>query len=382
MTTPTTPLHRAGRMPRRHPDADCPMPAALATMPGAAVHEGTGRGLAKLVDAGAVAAGGWSAGRRGWLAAALLLPNGGATAQRAAAPGKPLEVLATTAMIGDLVREIGGARIRPSVLLGEGVDPHLYRATRDDVARMLRSDVLFYNGLLLEGKMTDAFIRVARAGKPVYAVTELLPEDTLLEPDGAEGHFDPHVWMDPRAWARAAELIAAKLGDHDRGGAELFRRNLAGLRQRLDALDDFAARAIATIPERQRLLVTAHDAFGYFARRYGIEVLGIQGISTESEAGVRRVQELVDLLVERRVPAVFVESSVSERNIRALAEGTAARGHRVTIGGTLFSDAMGAPGTYEGSYLGMIDHNVTTIVRALGGAAPAAGFAGRLAAPR
>jgi len=288
-------------------------------------------------------------------------------------------VLATTAMIGDLVREVGGDRVRAEVLLGEGVDPHLYRATREDVARMLRADLIFYNGLLLEGKMTDAFVRVARAGRAVYAVTELLPEGSLIEPDGAAGHFDPHVWMDPRAWATAAELIAAKLAEHDPGGTDSFARNLAALRQRIASLDAWAAQAIASIPERQRLLVTAHDAFGYFSRRYGIEVLGIQGISTESEAGVRRIQEFVDLLAERRVPAVFVESSVSDRNIQALVEGAGARGHRVTIGGTLFSDAMGAPGTYEGTYLGMIDHNVTAIVTALGGQAAPRGFAGKLA---
>lgn len=323
----------------------------------------------------------------GWLAGGLM-PTwiGGAAGQTTASPtvraAGPLAVLSTTAMIGDLVREIGGDRVRATVLLGEGVDPHLYRATRDDVARMLRADVLFYNGLLLEGKMTDAFVRVARAGRPVYAVTELLPEATLIEPEGGQGHHDPHVWMDPDAWGSAAELIAEKLAEHDPAGVDAFRRNLAGLRQRLAALDAWAARAIASIPERQRLLVTAHDAFGYFARRYRLEVLGIQGISTESEAGVRRIEELVGMLADRRVPAVFVESSVSERNVRALVEGAAARGHRVAVGGTLFSDAMGAPGTYEGTYVGMIDHNVTSIVRGLGGSAPAAGFAGRLTAAR
>ncbi|MBW8269910.1 metal ABC transporter solute-binding protein, Zn/Mn family [Caldovatus aquaticus] len=292
----------------------------------------------------------------------------------------PLAVLATTAMIGDLVREIGGERIRLEVLMGPGVDPHLYKPTREDVAKMLRADVVFYNGLGLEGKMTDAFVRIARSGKPVYAVTELLPEDQLLEPEGANGHYDPHVWMDPRAWSRAAELIADKLADHDPGGAAGFRRRLAVLQARIRELDAYAERAIASIPERQRVLVTAHDAFNYFARRYGIEVLGIQGISTESEAGVRRIQELVAVLVGRRIPAVFVESSVPDRNVRALVEGARARGHDVVVGGELFSDAMGEPGTYEGTYIGMIDHNVTAIVRALGGVAPERGFQGRLRA--
>lgn len=318
--------------------------------------------------------------RRGMLAAALVALVPAAQAQPRAA--RPLAVLATTGMIGDLVREIGGERVRVEVLMGAGVDPHLYRATREDVAKMLRADVVFYNGLLLEGKMSDAFVRVARAGKPVYAVTELLPEETLIEPDGAEGLFDPHVWMDPRAWSRAAELIAATLARHDPDGTASFERSLRALLARITALDAYAEQALATIPERQRVLVTAHDAFNYFARRYAIEVEGIQGLSTESEAGVRRIQELVALLVERRIPAVFVETSVSDRNVLALIEGAAARGHRVVVGGALFSDAMGEPGSYEGTYIGMIDHNVTTIARALGGTAPERGFQNRLGTRR
>ncbi|MBO1074993.1 metal ABC transporter solute-binding protein, Zn/Mn family [Roseomonas marmotae] len=306
---------------------------------------------------------------------------GAALAQDAARRG-PLKVLATIGMVGDVVKEIGGDRIQVETLMGAGVDPHLYKATREDAARMLRADVIFYNGLVLEGKMTDAIIRVARAGRPVYAVTELLPEDQLIEPEGTEGLYDPHVWMDPRAWSEAAALIAERLIQHDPGNAAAFRENLAALRARMQALDTYAERAIASIPERQRVLVTAHDAFNYFARRYGIEVLGIQGLSTEGEAGVRRIQELVGILAERRVPAVFVETSVSDRNVQALVEGSRAKGHQVRIGGSLFSDAMGEPGTYEGTYIGMIDHNVTAVVRSLGGQAPERGFQNRLSAAK
>lgn len=255
------------------------------------------------------------------LGAILARPAAAQTAQRRG----PLSVLATIAMIGDVVKQIGGDRIRVDTLMGAGVDPHLYKATREDVARMLRADVIFYNGLVLEGKMSDAIIRVARAGRPVYAVTELLPEDQLIEPEGADGLYDPHVWMDPRAWSRAAELIADRLANHDRANADTFRRNLAALQAKMGELDAYAERAIASIPERQRVLVTAHDAFNYFSRRYGIQVLGIQGLSTESEAGVRRIQELVSVLAERRIPAVFVESSVSDRNVQALVEGARAR---------------------------------------------------------
>jgi manganese/zinc/iron transport system substrate-binding protein len=308
--------------------------------------------------------------------------GGRAMAQTApAAPRGPLNVLATIGMIGDVVQQIGGDQIRVQTLMGAGVDPHLYKATREDVARMLRADVIFYNGLVLEGKMSDAIIRVARSGRPVYAVTELLPEDQLIEPDGADGLYDPHVWMDPSAWSRAAELIADRLVAHQRGSAQTFRQNLGVLQAKIRELDTYAERAIASIPQRQRVLVTAHDAFNYFSRRYGIEVLGIQGLSTESEAGVRRIQDLVSVLIARGIPAVFVETSVSDRNIQALAEGTRAGGHQVVIGGELFSDAMGAPGTYEGTYIGMMDHNVTTIVRALGGEAPERGFQNRLGAP-
>lgn len=321
-------------------------------------------------------------GRRALLAHAALLAVAAASAAPPAQAQRrgPPAVLATTGMIGDLVREIGGERIRLEVLMGPGVDPHLYKPTREDIARLLRADLVFYNGLLLEGKMADAFVRVARSGKPVHAVTELLPEDQLIEPAGVDGHYDPHVWMDPRRWSRAAELIAEKLIARDPEGAAAYRRNLAALQDRIRKLDAYAEAALASIPERQRVLVTAHDAFGYFAARYGIEVLGIQGLSTESEAGLRRIQELVATLVERRVPAVFVETSVSDRNVLALVEGAAARGHRVVVGGSLFSDAMGSPGTYEGTYVGMIDHNVTTIARALGGEAPPRGFQDRLAA--
>jgi manganese/zinc/iron transport system substrate-binding protein len=325
-------------------------------------------------------------GRRGLAIRAVLLGGGAAlgtllgrpAASQQAQRRGPLTVLATIAMIGDVAKQIGGDRIRVDTLMGAGVDPHLYKATREDVARMLRADVIFYNGLVLEGKMSDAIIRVARSGKPVFAVTELLPEDQLIEPEGADGLYDPHVWMDPRAWSRAAELIADRLANQDRANAPTFRRNLAALQAKIAELDAYAERAIASIPAQQRVLVTAHDAFNYFSRRYGIEVLGIQGLSTESEAGVRRIQELVSVLVTRRIPAVFVESSVSDRNVQALVEGARARGHQVGIGGELFSDAMGEPGSYEGTYVGMIDHNVTTVVRALGGQAPEKGFQNRL----
>jgi manganese/zinc/iron transport system substrate-binding protein len=281
-------------------------------------------------------------------------------------------------MIGDILREVGGERVEAAALMGEGVDPHLYRPTRADLSGLLAADIVFYNGLALEGRMGETLVRVARAGKPVFAIAEALPEDSLLTDEA--GHPDPHVWMDPTLWARGAGLVAEQLAARDSAGAEAYRRNLAALQDRLAQLDAYCRERIASIPATARVLVTAHDAFAYFGRRYGLEVQGIQGLSTESEVGVRRIEELVGLLAERRVPAVFVESSVPDRAVQALVEGAARRGHRVTIGATLYSDAMGPPGTYEGTYIGMMDHNATRIAQALGGEAPARGLHGRLAA--
>lgn len=292
---------------------------------------------------------------------------------------KPLNVVATTGMIADLVRFVGGDRVRVSQLMGEGVDPHLYKATRSDITAMLGADVVFYNGLLLEGKLSDALVRIATSGKPVFAVTELMDESALLQAQGADGHFDPHVWMDPQAWSKAVDVVQQKLALRDAAGADLYRANAAKLQSDIAALDAYAARVLGSVPKERRLLVTAHDAFSYFGRRYGFEVLGIQGISTESEAGLKQIEGLVGVLVDRNIPAVFVESTIPERSVRALIAGAKAKGRGVVIGGELFSDAMGRPGTYEGTYIGMIDHNVTTIARALGADAPAGGLMGKLA---
>jgi manganese/zinc/iron transport system substrate-binding protein len=288
-------------------------------------------------------------------------------------------VIATCGMVTDIVREVAGGHARVSGLMGEGVDPHLYKPTRDDVAKLLQADVVFYSGLMLEGRMSDTFLTVARKGTPVFAVTELLDEKFLLEPPEFKGHTDPHVWMDVKGWRAAVKVVARSLSEVDPDHAADYGRNAERYSAQLAQLDDYARRALASIPTERRALVTAHDAFNYFGRAYGLDVRGIQGISTESEAGVADINRLVDFLVQRKIPAIFIESSVSDKNIRALVEGCRSRGHAVRIGGTLFSDAMGKPGTYEGTYLGMIDHNVTTIVGALGGEAPARGLNGKLA---
>lgn len=287
-------------------------------------------------------------------------------------------IVTTCGMVTDIVREVAGNKARVLGLMGEGVDPHLYKPTRDDVAKLLQADVVFYSGLMLEGRMTDTFLKVARRGAPVFAVTELLDEKFLLEPKEFQGHTDPHVWMDVSGWMEAVKVVARSLGEVDAAHAAFYQANAKRYNLELAKLDAYAKKSIASIPQARRVLVTAHDAFNYFGRAYGIEVLGIQGISTESEAGVADINKLVDLLVQRKIPAIFVESSVSDKNIRALIEGANARGHPVRVGGELFSDAMGKPGTYEGTYIGMIDHNVTVIGRALGGEVPERGLNGKL----
>jgi len=314
--------------------------------------------------------------RRSLLAAAAAAPLVAAVPVAGAAGRR--RIVTTIAQVGDLVRAVAGDRFEVVNLLGEGIDPHTYKLTRTDIAALMAADAVFYNGLLLEGKMTDALVRVATSGKPVFPVADFVPEDRLRSPEAFEGQYDPHVWMDVSLWAASLDDVAARLTRLDPDGAADFEARARSYGRELDRLHTYAAQVLGSIPEQARVLVTAHDAFGYLGAAYGLEVVGIQGLSTESEAGLRRVEELVTLLVDRKIPAVFVETSVTDRNVRALIEGAGARGHRVVIGGSLFSDAMGAPGTYEGSYVGMIDHNATTIARALGGTAPVDGMQGRL----
>ena len=289
----------------------------------------------------------------------------------------PYQVTCTVGMVADIVRQVAGDKATVEGIIGEGVDPHLYQATRSDISRLLEADIVFYSGLMLEGKMADALIKVGRK-RPVFAVTELLDEKLLLEPPEFHGHFDPHLWMDASLWKECTRMVAKTLGEFDPPNAAYYQKNYETYAKELDQLHEYAKKVIATIPEKSRVLVTAHDAFNYFSRAYGIHVEGIQGISTESEAGIADINRLVKLLVDRDVKAVFVESSVSEKNVRALCEGAGAAGHKVLIGGQLYSDAMGRPGTYEGTYIGMIDHNVTTVARALGGKAPDRGMQGKL----
>ena len=320
-------------------------------------------GLACVALAMVVTGCGNSSGGSGERADAHGRPQGGPIAvERTYAGAYPIDVVCTTGMVADLARHVGGDKVKVTQIMGDGVDPHLYKASPGDVTRLSAADVIFYSGLHLEGKMGDVFVRMARR-KPTFAVTEHLDEATVL--DTSEGTHDPHVWFDVSLWGQAAGVVRDALSAFDPPNADGYRGRAAAYQKELAKLHEEAKRQIGGIPKERRVLVTAHDAFRYFGRAYDIEVKGIQGISTESEAGVKDVNDLVDFLVRRGVKAVFVETSVSDRNVKALLEGCRARGHTVAVGGELFSDAMGKAGTPEGTYAGMVRHNVETIVKAL-----------------
>jgi manganese/zinc/iron transport system substrate-binding protein len=274
----------------------------------------------------------------------------------------PIRIVATTGMVADLVEHVGGRHVAVTALMGEGVDPHLYKASSGDVARLNQADMVAYSGLHLEGRMGEVLARLARR-KPAFAVTNKLPRERLLKV--GPNQFDPHVWFDVGLWAECLSQVETELAGFDPSHEADYRTQAAAHRQELIALDAWCRDQIAGIPAERRVLVTAHDAFHYFGRAYDIEVKAIQGISTQAEAGVNQINGLVEFISQRQIKAVFVETSVSERNIRALVEGCEDRGHHVDIGGQLFSDAMGKPGTPPGTYGGMVRHNVDTIRRAL-----------------
>jgi manganese/zinc/iron transport system substrate-binding protein len=278
-----------------------------------------------------------------------------------------MDVVCTTGMVGDLVRQVGGDRVKVTTLMIEGVDPHLFKPTRDDVARILKADLVFYSGLHLEGRMEETFEKLSSKGKSITPVTSEIPEALLLK-EGAV--VDPHVWMNPALWASCTKTVSDSLGKKDPEGAAIYAANATRYATQLQSLETTLRSLIATIPDDQRVLITAHDAFQYFAKATGLTVMSIQGLSSSSEAGVADINRLVDAIVTHRIPAVFVESTLSEKNIRAVMEGTASRGFEVKLGGMLFADSMGKAGTPEGTYIGMIEHNVTTITQALGGRIP------------
>lgn len=308
--------------------------------------------------------------RRGWRAGAAAL---GVLLAACTPPEPPeeqgrLRVVTTVGMIADVVENVGGERVRVIGLMGPGVDPHLYKASEGDVRRLFRADVVFYGGLHLEARMGEVLEEMGSRTR-VVAVTDAVPRGLLLSPAEFQGAYDPHVWFDVRLWMRTVPLVARTLEEEDPAHAPEYRARAAEYLQELEALDAYVRRQAARVPREQRVLVTAHDAFNYFGRAYGFEVRGLQGISTAAEAGTADVQALADFIARRRIPAVFVESSLPRRSVEAVQEAVRARGWEVRIGGELFSDALGSAGTPEGSYAGMVKHNVDTIVQALLGEA-------------
>lgn len=299
------------------------------------------------------------------LRSAILLVAASLVTVSAIAAGPKIRVTTTTSMVTDLVKQVGGDRVEVSGLMGAGVDPHLYKATAADVSKLQQAEVIFYNGLVLEGKMTDIFTKLARSKKFVYPVTEGVPEKKLLEPPEFEGHFDPHVWFDVELWALCAQAVAKGLGEYSPKDKAHFEQRGKEVATKLRTLHEWSLKKAAELPKEKRILVTSHDAYNYFGRAYGFQVVGLQGVSTVTEAGLADMAKLVDFIKQKRVKAIFVESSVSPATIQRIAKDAGVR-----VGGELFSDAMGTPGQMEhgydlGTYEGMIKHNLTTIVGAL-----------------
>ena len=299
-----------------------------------------------------------------WLTAIL----SGCGAQGGADKGdltqRKIKIVTTTGMIADAVKNVGGERVDVTALMGPGVDPHLYKASAGDVSRMSSADVIFYNGLHLEGKMAEIFEEMSRFAK-VYAVADGVEPNMLERTSAFAGNYDPHIWFDVKIWMQVVRYIAKCLSETDPQSAELYQANADAYLARLQELDQYVREQAATIPQEHRILITAHDAFHYFGKAYGFQVRGLQGISTVAETGTADVQQLADFIVQHKIPAIFVETSVPPRYIEALQAAVKARGFDVKIGGSLFSDAMGDPGTPEGEYVGMVKHNIDTIVKAL-----------------
>jgi manganese/zinc/iron transport system substrate-binding protein len=286
-----------------------------------------------------------------------------ATSPQTTTTDSRINIVATTGMIADVVQNVGGERVNVTQLMGPGVDPHLYSATESDVTTLTDAQMIFYNGLNLEARLTEIFEQIGQS-KPVIAVGAALPADRVVNEVGRD-ITDPHVWMDVELWSLVAQAIADELAAFDAANASLYQANATAYREQLAELDQYAQDQINRVPTEQRVLITAHDAFHYFSRAYGIEVFAPQGITTAAEAGVEDIRRIIEIVVQRKIPAIFVETSVPADVIEAIIAGAEAQGQAVSVGGSLFSDAMGEAGTPEGSYIGMIRHNVDTIVTAL-----------------
>ena len=275
-----------------------------------------------------------------------------------------LNIVTTTTMIADLVKNIGGDSVNLQGLMGSGVDPHLYKASEGDVSKLTNADVVFYSGLHLEGKLVDVFEKMGRNTNTI-ALAEVLDKNKLIASEYFASNFDPHIWFNIEYWKQLTTYLTEELSKLDTNNASYFESNKTAYLKQLEALENDIKKTIATLPEEKRVLVTAHDAFNYFGEAYGFEVVGLQGLSTATEAGVQDVQNLAKLIIDKKVQAIFVETSVPKRTIEALQQAVLSKGFQVEIGGTLYSDALGNAGTDEGTYLGMFRYNVNTIVEGL-----------------
>nr|WP_307258504.1 zinc ABC transporter substrate-binding protein [Oikeobacillus pervagus] len=294
----------------------------------------------------------------------MLTACGGNQASNPANEDEKVKVTATTGQIADIVKNVGKDHVEVTALMGPGVDPHLYQASQGDISKLSKADMIFYNGLHLEGKMGEIFEKMKK-GKPTIPVAERIPNGKLIHTKDSSGNVDPHVWFDIDLWIYAVGAVEEGLIKQDPKNKENYSNNAKEYVQKLKSLKEESQKRIGEIPEESRILVTAHDAFGYFGKAYGMDVMGLQGLSTDSEYGLKDVQKIVDTLVDKNIKAVFIESSISEKSINAVVEGAKKQGHTVSIGGELFSDAMGEEGTDEGTYIGMYKHNIETIVSSL-----------------
>lgn len=301
------------------------------------------------------------------VAAALLTSCAALPAMAADNTGNyALHAVATTSLVADLVRNVGGEHVQVTALMGAGVDPHLYKASEGDVRKLAHADVIFYNGLHLEAGLARVLERLADQ-RQVVAVTTAIDPNILLTPAQFKGQHDPHIWFDVSLWMQTIQPVADKLSELDPVHAQDYQKNAAAYYQELQALHAWVRQQVERLPQKQRVLITAHDAFNYFGRAYDFDVRGLQGISTQAEASTSDMQSLATFIADNHIRAIFIESSVPRRNVEAVQAAVQARGFDVQIGGELFSDALGNPGTPEGTYIGMVRHNVNTIVNALEG---------------
>ena len=275
-----------------------------------------------------------------------------------------LNVVVTTTILTDLVKNIGGDLINLQGLMGAGVDPHLYKASEGDVSKLFNADVIFYNGLHLEGKLVAIFEKM-EAKKTTVALGDFLPKEGLISSDYFASNYDPHVWFNIQYFKEFSNQVTTVLSTKDPKNKERYQANNISFQQELDVLQTTVKNKIASLDPQKRILITAHDAFNYFGKNYGFKVVGLQGLSTATEAGVQDVQQLSEYIIEHKVKAIFVESSVPRRTIEALEAAVLSKGHQVSIGGSLYSDALGDVGSVEGTYIGMFLYNVKTIVNAL-----------------